>query len=150
MSILKILLKLLAIKCFRLIISETDIASDEIENVINPGTNLFWNLQEFIVIDKSKHQGIFGVFLGLYKNLKFIKKLSLITMDRNIIVILQECLPEMTELEEIHISSTKVKVNDLFVTIRRFAPKLKKLSIAKQYMDEAKDFFGNTVEINEI
>ncbi|KAL7014181.1 hypothetical protein ACKWTF_015786 [Chironomus riparius] len=137
-----------SIKCFRLNISGTDIASDEIENVINHRTNLFWNLQEFTVVDNSSYRGTFGVFLGLYKNLKFIKKLSFLTMDINIIVILQECLPEFFDLEEIQISSTKVKANDLFVTIRSFVPKLKKLSIAKQYKEEAIDFFGNTVEIN--
>jgi len=70
-------------------------------------------------------------------------------MDRNIIVILQEWLPEMLDLEEFQISSMMTRAKDLFQTVKSLIPKLRKLSIPKQYIEEAKDFFGNTVEIYE-
>jgi len=128
-------------------LSSTDIASDEIEKIINPETNLFCNLREFTLIDDSGYRGLFGVFLGLYKNLKFITKLSLMTLDRNINVILDECLPEMKHLEEIILSSTESRVIERFSTIRKFSPNLKKLSVAQQFMDVAKNFFDENVSI---
>ena len=70
-------------------------------------------------------------------------------MDRNIVVILQECLPKMLDLEELQINSIVARAKDLFLTIKSLIPKLRKLRIAKQYMEEAKDFFGKTVEIYE-
>jgi len=66
----KFLFLLLDIKSFRFILSATDIASDEVEKVVNPPTDLFKNLKEFEVVDNSRYRGTLGVYLGLFKNLK--------------------------------------------------------------------------------
>ena len=56
---------ILAIESFEFQLSPTDIASDEIEKVINVRSTLFINLVEFIVVDESLYQGILGVFFRI-------------------------------------------------------------------------------------
>ena len=136
-----------AIEIFELFLSATDIASDEIERIINDSTNLFNNLVEFILVDNSAYRGIFGVFLGLYKNLRNIKKLTFQTLDRNINIILEECLNVMHKLEEICLTSTAPRAEERFRIIKKFVPKLKKITISVAFVDEAKEIFGSDVEI---
>jgi hypothetical protein len=82
--------------------NETDIASDEIERVINPYTTLFQNIKKFTVVDESKYRGIFGVFLGLLKNMHNVEELHLITDDRNMCTLFGEFLPRMTRLKKLY------------------------------------------------
>lgn len=135
---------------FTLRLSKTDIASDEIERKINPPTDVFKDIIELEIIDESSYRRILGVFLGLYKNMNNIKGLALMSLDRNINVILDECLPSMKYLEEIYLTSTAPKVIDRLHLIKNFAPKLKKLSIFHNFFDDAITVFGNSVEINKI
>ena len=141
---------ILAIESFEFQLSPTDIASDEIEKVINVRSTLFINLVEFIVVDESSYQGILGVFLGFYKLLKNIKKITLKTQDRNINVILEECLPYMKNVEEIYLTSTVRNITERFVIIKKFATKLSKLAVAERFVKEAKEFFGPGVEVDGI
>ena len=131
-------------------LSATDIASDEIEKVINPPTDLFINIKKFGVIDNSRYRGIFGVFLGLFKNMKNLDCLSFISQDRNINVLLEECLPNMTKLNEIYLTSATPRSAERFRIIKQFVPELRKLSVASQFLKEARDIFGNSVEICEV
>ncbi|XP_070509128.1 uncharacterized protein [Chironomus tepperi] len=86
---------------FTLILSGTDIAYEEIEKIVNPPTDLFKDVKEFEVIDNGSGQ--LGVFLGLLKNLKSIRKLTIKSNDKNIKAILNE-LPEMPDLMEIQLT----------------------------------------------
>jgi len=133
---------------FRLKLSKTDIASDEIEKIINIPTNVFKNVKEFEVVDDSAYRGIFGVFLGLFRNLKNIHRLSLKTQDRNINTIL-ECLPEMDNLEDMHLTSTAPRLIERLKAVHKCAPNLKKLSISEKFLSDAKNIFPG-VEINGI
>lgn len=131
-------------------ISATDVASDEIERVINPLTNIFNNIREFELIDNSRYRGICGVFLGLYKNLTNLRKIVFKTEDRNINTILSICLPLMTRLNEIYITTRGARSEDRFKEIRRFVPALRKISVAPQLVSEAKSIFGETVIVKSI
>lgn len=133
-----------AISTFRLTLSATDIASDVIERVINPPTNLFNNLENFEVIDNSNYKGILGVYLGLFKNMKNLRKLSLITQDRNINTLLEEFLPNMPKLEEIYITSVAPRATERLQIIKIFVLNLKKLSVASDLVDDAKKIFNES------
>lgn len=139
-----------AIEIFELQLSTTDIASDKIENIINVNSTLFNNLIEFILVDESKYRGTFGVFLGFYKKLKNIKKLTFQTQDRNVNVILGECLPYMINLEDICLTSTAGKIKERFEIIRTLDPKLIKLTVAEKFVRKAEEFFGPRIEIVKI
>jgi len=123
----------------------------EIESIINPTTDIFNNITEFEVIDKSSQlrQSCFK-FLGLLKNLKNIKKLMLNTRDVRLNEVLKECLPKMTRLEEIFLTSTNPRSSERFKIIKKFSPKLQKLSIDARCVTEAKQIFGDNVEIYQI
>lgn len=130
------------------IVNEWD---SKIESIINLPTDIFNNITEFEVIDKSSpRRGLCGLFLGLLKNLKNIKKLILKTQDLNINLILKECLPKMTRLEEIFLTSTNPSSSERFKIIKKLSPKLKKLIIDAQHVTEAKQIFGENFEIYQI
>ncbi|KAL7014192.1 hypothetical protein ACKWTF_015794 [Chironomus riparius] len=131
------------IKFFRFVLCETDIASDEVEKRVNPPTKLFENLEEFEVVDKSRYRGTLGVFLGLFKKMRNIRKLTLITQDRNINTLLEEFLRFMPHLNEIYITSKVARVTERFKIINRFVPNLNKISVAPQYLEEAHTTFQN-------
>jgi hypothetical protein len=133
---------------FRLKISKTDIASDEIEKIISVPTDAFKDIQEFEVVDDSAYRGIFGVFLGLFRNMRNVQRLSLKTLDRNINTIL-ECLPEMAFLEEMLLTSTAPRIVERLMAIHKCAPNLKKLSISEKFLSDARDIFEG-VDINGI
>lgn len=130
-----------------MILSATDIASDEIEKVINPRNDFYRQLRKFEVIDNSRYRGLFGVFLGLLKNLVNIEILSLKTQDRNINVLLEESLPHMPELKELYLPSMVPRGKERLKIVKTLAPGLKKLSIADQFVAEAKEIFDQHVEI---
>jgi hypothetical protein len=134
--------------CLKL--SATDIASDEIEKVINPPTDLFKNILDFEVVDNSRYRGIFGVFLGLLKQLTNVRKLSFKTPDRNINVLLEYCLPYMNQVNEIYMTSTANRSKERFLTIKKLAPYINKISVDAQYLDEAKTLFGPSVTVDMI
>ncbi|XP_070508703.1 uncharacterized protein [Chironomus tepperi] len=137
-----------SIESYTLILSSTDIASDEIEKAINPRNDLFKQIKKFEVIDNSGYRGLFGVFLGLLKNLTNLKILSLKTQDRNVNVLLQESLPCMTKLEEIYMTSmASSKYKERLAIIKRKCPTLRKLSVAEQFVGDAKIVFGKSVEV---
>lgn len=139
-----------AITSYCLVLSSTDIASDEIEKTVNPSNLLFHQLRKFEVIDNSKYRGLFGVFLGLLKNLINIEVLSLITQDRNINVLLEESLPYMTAIKELYLPSLAPRVKERLITIKNKAPTLQKLSVAEQFVGEARAIFGKNFEISGI
>ena len=93
-----------SIEKFKLKLSNTEVSSEAIEKIINPPTDVFNNIKEFEVIDNS--QGTLGVFLGLFKNLKNVQKLTFITSDKSINKIINE-LPHLPNLKEIQLSSAE-------------------------------------------
>lgn len=140
-------LKIPAITSFCLNINETDIASDAIEGVINPPTNLFDRLQEFEVNDNSKYRSTFGVFLELLKNFRNIRKLILKTQDRNINTLLGEFLPIMTQLTEIYLTSRAPRVTERFQLIKTFVPNLSTISVVSDFFKEAEKNFGPNINV---
>jgi len=104
---------------------------------------LFKYLEEFEVVDNSRYRGTLGVYLGLFKNLKNIKKLTLITQDRNINTLLGEFLRHMCQLNEIYITSKAPRATERFNIIDKFVPNLAKISVASQYVEEARIKFRN-------
>lgn len=139
-----------SIKSLTLILSQSDIASSEIERNINPYTNIFNSVDEFELIDNSKYRATFGVFLGLMNNLRNIKKLTLKTQDRNINTLLGEFLPKMPNLEELYIDSIAPRFKERFRVINNTSHKLKKIIIDPSYIDEASTIFHSTVNICSI
>lgn len=137
----------IAIEFFRLVLSKTDIASDEIERIINPFTLLFNGLKVFELVDNSSFRGTFGVFLGFYKNLRNIKKLILRTPDHNLNVLLNEFLPSMANLEELLLTSEAPRSNDRYEIIRRSASKLNKMIVTNNQVEIARNFFPASVTI---
>jgi len=133
-----------------LLLTQTDVDSSEVERVINPYTDRFHNVDNLEVMDRSGYRRIFGVYLGLMKNFRNIKKIKLETQDRNINVLLQEFLPQMTQLTEISLDSKAPRVEERFEIIRNYVPELKTLSVAQEFVANAKSFFGNDVEVKEI
>lgn len=121
--------------------------SREIEDVINPTTDLFDGVTYFEVDDKSGYRCILGLFLGLFKNFRNITSLKLQTPDRNINVLLQEFLPRMRNLREIYIDSMAPRKEERLNIIRNFVPLLSKICVADEYVEESRQFFGDNVEV---
>jgi hypothetical protein len=137
----------LSIRVFTLILNNTDICSDTIEKVIRPKTHLFDNLEEFKLIDSSQYRGLFGIFLSFFQNLRNIKKLTFDTQDRNINVILEECLPKMKNLEEICLTSTAANVNVRFEKIKSYSKNLKRFSVPVELVPVAEKVFDGQIEV---
>lgn len=129
-------------------LNQTEVASSEIEEVINPHTDRFNNVDNLEIIDQSGCRRIFGVFLGLIKNFRNVKRMRLETQDNNINVLLQEFLPHMSQLKEISLDSKASRVEERFQIIRNLVPELKTLCIAQEFVADARIFFGNDVEVS--
>ena len=106
-------------KChkFKLKLSNIEVSSDAIEKFVDAQNICFDDLKEFEVIDNSR--GTFGVFLGFYKKLKFLQKLTFRTKDRCINNILKE-LPVMQHLKEIQLTSTAPRTSERYQIILKF------------------------------
>lgn len=76
-----------------------------------------------------------------------IEILSLKTQDRNINVMLEESLPFMTNLKELYLSSIAPRGKERLNIIKAKAPFLQKLSVAEQFVEDAKVIFDNNIEI---
>jgi len=144
-----IFLIILAIVGFKLHLSQSDVDSSEIERVINPRTELFNNVQYLEILDKSGYRRILGIFLGLFKNFRNIRSIKIQSPDRNINVLLQEFLPVMTSLREIYIDSMAPREEERLNIIRNHVPDLRKLGVATEFVQQAKDLFGDGVEVYE-
>jgi hypothetical protein len=136
-----------SIESITLELMATDIDSSTIENIINPETRIFNNIKEFEVIDNSKYRGLFGVFLGLMKNLRNIKKLTLKTLDRNINTLLGEFLPYMHQLTDLYITSTAPREIERFNIIKQHVRNLTTITLAEKYYDDAIEIFGKEVNV---
>jgi hypothetical protein len=80
------------------------------------------------MVDDESGCGLFGVFLPLYQKMKNINELTFRTEERNIIVILEECLPYMEKLDKLNLI-TNSRGNDrlrtrIIETIRRLKPRV--------------------------
>lgn len=82
-----------------------DMDSFAIERVVNPPTELFNNIREFELIDHTRYNRSFGVFLGVMKNLKNLRKLTLNTSDPNLNTLMEIFVPYMPHIKEININS---------------------------------------------
>jgi len=102
------------------------------------------------VVDNSRYRSTLGVFLGFFKNLRNIKKLLFITQDRNINVLLEECLPFMSQLTEITLTSTVARSSERFRIIKSLVPNLNKINVAAQYAEEAMEIFGEFINVYKI
>lgn len=111
---------------------------------------MFENLKEFEVIDNSRYRGTLGVFLGLFKHMRNLRKLTLKTQDRNINTLLGEFLRHMPNLNEIYLTSTAPRGSERLNIIKSFVPNLRKLSLTPQFIEDATKLFGNDVEICKI
>jgi len=105
---------------FTLKLSNTDISCEDIEQIINPKTDLFVNIKEFKVIDNSKRH--LGVYLGLFKNLKNVQKIILKTKDKDVNKIIN-LLAQMQNLKEIKLISTARSLPEIDTS--KFAPNIK-------------------------
>ncbi|XP_070508735.1 uncharacterized protein [Chironomus tepperi] len=131
------------LKKFTLNLKETDVSSDAIENVINQSTDELWNIKEFELNDNSDYRGILGVFLGFLRNLTGVERLVIKSKDRNINVILGECLPSMRHLKEIYLTSDAPRSMERLNMIKYYVPNLEKLTLSCQFIDEANQLFAN-------
>lgn len=72
-----------------------------------------------------------------------IEKLIIVSQDRNINFILEEILPFMTNLSEIHLDSKAINTSKRFEIIHKHVSGLKKLYVAEQFVAEARKKFNN-------
>ena len=118
--------------------------------MLSPPTKLFDNLENFEVDDNSKYRGTLGVFLSLFKNMKNLRKLSLKTQDRNINTLLGEFLQYMPKLEEIYLTSKAPRATERLQIIKANVRFICKLSVAPEYVDEARKIFGSSVNVSSV
>lgn len=107
------------------------------------------NAEILEIIDKSEYRRILGVFLGLFKNFQRIKILIIKSSETNINVLLQEFLVRMRNIEEFYIDSRAPRVEERFEIIALNLINLKKLSVDVRYVEQARAYFGNEVEVFE-
>jgi hypothetical protein len=124
----------------------TTLSEPDVEAVINPQTEIFSNAKELVILD---HNGnLATLFIGLFKNFRNIRKLSIISDDPRMNTVIEECLPEMTQLNEIYLNVKTPNPTERFISILNFAPNIKKLSVVPEFFIEAKEFFvSKEVEI---
>jgi len=79
-----------------------------------------------------------------------LRKLSLKTQDRNINTLLGEFLRYMPNLNEIYLTSTAPRASERLNIIKSFVPNPRKLSVAPQFIEDAKNIFGTDVQICKI
>jgi len=90
------------------------------------------------VNDKS-HRGTLGLFLNFFKNFINIKVLEIDSNDRCLGIILQECVPKMTKLEEIYLSSVALRTFESLNQINKLYSNIEKLSISLPAEDGEKN-----------
>jgi len=108
---------------------------------------LFTCCRELEIEDSSNYEALLVHFTGLYKNFRNIRKLTIITPDMAINSVLEECLPEFTQLTEIYLACKVPNALQRFQFIRDFAPNVKKLSVSEEFVNDAREWFGDEVEI---
>ncbi|KAL7014160.1 hypothetical protein ACKWTF_015771 [Chironomus riparius] len=135
---------------FSLFLTQTGLDADAIGEIINQGTMLFTCCKELEIEDRSNYETLLVMFTGLYKNFRNIRKLTIISPDLEINSVLEECLPEFTHLNEICLKCDVPNSMQRLQLIRVFAPNIKKLSINEEFVNDAREFFGNDVEVVEI
>lgn len=96
------------LKKLKLELNNTDVSSDNIDEIINSNNNIFKNLKVLEVDDRSKNRGTIGIFINLLKKFSALEELKIKSNDRNVNMILIECLPFMTKLREVHLSSVDI------------------------------------------
>jgi len=134
-----------AIQSFTLFLTETGINQQSINDIVNPQTDIFNNLQNLDILDHSG--SLVTKFIGMYKNCRNITRFSLRTDNINVNDILEECLSYFTNLNEIYLTAGSNKSNDRLKIIRNLAPNLKKLTVSKDVVQDAKKMFRGDVEI---
>ena len=131
-------------------LTHTGIDRHVISQIIDPPTEIFKNLKHLDVLDHSGPKKLFSMFLNLYKNCRNITRLSFRTEDENINSVLRDCLSSMTNLNEIYLRSRASNSMERLQIIKNQAPNVRKLSVAEQFLGEAKEFFGNEMEVLEV
>ncbi|KAL7014162.1 hypothetical protein ACKWTF_015772 [Chironomus riparius] len=137
------------IQYLRLMLTHTHIDEPAGCQVINPDTDLFEDLQSLEVVDGSMQLYNFPRFLGLYKNCRNIKKLSISTNDDNINFVLRQCLPEMTQLIEVNLNVDVKKdlVMDMLEVVRKYVRNIEKFGIIGIFAEDARKVFIENVQI---
>lgn len=102
------------------------------------------------VLDKSGIRRTLGIFLGLFKNFRNIENLEIKSQDNNIHVLFQEFLPNMTSLNKITINVQTSNIDGLLDAIRSNVPALQTLVITAAYIETARQFFDNDLNIHPI
>ena len=128
-------------------LTQTGLDDEEIGQIVNPRSSLFINVKELEIEDSSNYECLLTMFSGLYKNFRNIRKLSIITPDLAINAVLEDCLPEFIQLNEIYLATKVPNSMQRLQLIRDFAPNIKKLSVNEEFVNDAREFFGNEVEI---
>lgn len=136
------------IESFQLIFNETDVVCEEIEKSIrHVDQNLFLSLRKFEVVDKSGYRRIFGVFMPLLQNFNNLEALYIKSQDRNINIILQECLPLMATLNTLYLNSTAPRAPERFKIIKNNAKNLKNLMVSIIFLDLVNQFLPQNINI---
>lgn len=108
--------------------NETQVASDEIQQSIRDLLpDLFSSLKKFKVHDKSGCNKLLKVFLLLFQKFYNLEKFVIKSDDNFINVLLDECLPCMTLLNELFIESLTLNELARIEIINRYAKNLKRL-----------------------
>ena len=130
-------------------LTHTHIDEPAVNQIINPETDLYENLKSLDVVDGSMQLYNFPRFLGLYKNCRNIKKLTISTNDDNINFVLRQCLPEMTQLTEINLNVIVKKdlVMEMLEVVRKYVRNIEKFGIIGIFVNDAGKFFEEKVQI---
>lgn len=111
---------------------------------------MFSSLKQVEVVDESGYRRNLGIFLVLLKKFSNLEKFSIKSQDRNINIILQECLICMPSLKELYIDSTASRAVERFKIIKIHTPNLEKLFTAETFFEKAVSIFEKRVKILKI
>jgi hypothetical protein len=99
------------------------------------------HVQELKIVDHSGGSHELPKFIGLYKNCRNIKKLTVESSERDSVQNFRDFLPFMTQLEEFYMDTNNIGVDEKLQAIRDVCLNLKMLKVKEEQTDRARTIF---------
>jgi hypothetical protein len=126
-------------------LSGCSIGAWQLAELLMPPSSLFCNIQELKIIDRSRRE--FPNFIGLYKNCKNVRKLTVESNEGTLSELLREFLPLMTQLEELTLNCNEFEINERLQAVRESCLGLSKLWVKQEQVEMARVVFENAVDL---
>jgi hypothetical protein len=127
-------------------LSGCSIGAWQLAELLMPLSSLFCNIQELKIIDRSRRE--FPNFIGLYKNCKNVRRLTVESNEGTLSELLREFLPLMTQLEELTLNCNEFEINERLQAVRESCFGLSRLWMKQEQVEMARVVFegaGNLV-----